>query len=94
MRDFQSLLQASMRMLMYLSPILWNTENLPELYQTILKLNPFYYVLIGYRYSFLGTGWFFDDLIYTLYFWLLVITILFIGSLIHLKFRKKFVDYL
>ncbi|NBJ68807.1 MULTISPECIES: ABC transporter permease [Clostridia] len=95
-RDYQQLLQSMMRMLLYLSPILWNPESkgLPDFLSNILKLNPFYYIIDGIRSSILGSGWFFDDITYTLYFWFLTFLLLYFGSKSHLKFKKSFVDYL
>lgn len=100
-RDYQTALQSVMRMLLYLSPILWNigavTEQFPNigpLIHNILKLNPIYYILEGFRDSILGRGWFFEDIIYTLYFWILIYVIMYFGAKIHIKFRKNFMDYL
>lgn len=89
-------LQSMMRMLLYLSPILWNPEGdlVPDWLSNILKLNPFYYIINGFRDSFLGRAWFFEDMIYTAYFWILTFVILYAGAHLHLKFRKNFVDYL
>lgn len=93
-RDIQTMVQSIMRIMMYMLPILWNVNTLPEIYVTFLKLNPFFYIIDGFRYTLLGGQWFFNDLLYTLYFWLITFLILFIGSIIHLKFRHKFVDYI
>jgi teichoic acid transport system permease protein len=93
-RDFQVMLQSLMRMLMYFSPILWKTDKLPEIFQTILKLNPLYYIIEGFRKSFLGNGWFYQDLAYMTYFWSLTFLVLLLGSFAHLKFRRHFVDYI
>lgn len=95
-RDYQQLLQSVMRMLLYLSPILWNpeSENVPDFLSNILKLNPFYYIIEGFRTSIIGNEWFFEDVTYTLYFWVLTLTLLLFGTIIHMKFRKSFVDYL
>ncbi|AJI21140.1 ABC transporter permease [Priestia megaterium] len=93
-RDFQLVLQSVMRMMLYLLPVLWDTSKLPHLFQTILKLNPLYYILEGFRYTLLEHVWFYEDWIYTLYFWSITLLILLIGSFIHIKFRDKFIDYL
>lgn len=93
-RDFQLVLQALMRMLLYLSPVLWDTSQLNYVLQFILKLNPLYYIIEGFRDTFLGYGWFYEDWAYTLYFWAFTLFILLIGSAAHIKFRNKFVDYL
>ena len=95
-RDYQSFLSATMRMLLYLSPILWNPEsrNVPEILSNILKLNPIYYIVDGIRDSFLGHDWFFEEPIYTLYFWCFTFVLLYFGAKLHLRFRENFVDYL
>ncbi|QHT48036.1 ABC transporter permease [Bacillus sp. SB49] len=97
-RDIQTGLRSVIRMLLYLTPILWTTDSLPEsmknLVETILKINPLYYIVEGYRDAFIGGRWFFEDVGYTLYFWTLVICMLIVGASLHMKFKKHFVDYL
>lgn len=94
-RDVQMLLQAVMRMLLYLSPILWPPSLLPESWQTFIKLNPFYYIIEGYRYSLLGEGWYFiENPVYTLYFIGITAAIFIVGSYLHVKFRSQFIDFL
>jgi teichoic acid transport system permease protein len=93
-RDFQLMLQSGTRLLFFLTPILWDPSHLDKVYQVALKLNPFYYLIEGFRYTFLGQGWFYHDLMYTFYFWSVTFLILFIGAFVHMKLRKKFVDYL
>lgn len=94
-RDTQVALQSLMRVLLYLTSILWPIQMLPEWLQNIMKINPFYYIVEGYRSSLLGTSWYMvDDYKYTLYFWVLLIILLLIGSMFHIKFRNRFVDFL
>lgn len=93
-RDVQNLVQAIMRIMFFLLPIVWSVDSLPGNLATILKLNPFYYLIEGFRHTLIGGEWFFDDITYSIYFWLLTMIILLIGSTMHLKFRNKFVDYL
>ncbi|MGG4167067.1 ABC transporter permease [Rossellomorea vietnamensis] len=93
-RDFQSLLQSLMRMLFYLTPILWDIKMLPEIFEKILRLNPIYYLISGYRDTFLYHNWFFEDINYMFYFWVLTFILFFMGSKLHMKFRAKFIDYL
>ncbi|RIW31878.1 ABC transporter permease [Bacillus salacetis] len=93
-RDYQMLLQSLMRMLLYLTPILWDTSRLPQVFENILKLNPFFYIIEGFRNTIFAKEWFFQDPVYAIYFWLLTFVILYFGSRVHLKFRDSFVDYL
>jgi teichoic acid transport system permease protein len=90
-RDFQTLLQSVMRVLLYLSPIIWVPSGAIA---QIMKLNPLYYIIEGFRDSLLSRQWFYDDPTYFLYFWVLNLTILYFGANIHMKFRKNFMDYL
>ncbi|WML58603.1 ABC transporter permease [Neobacillus sp. PS2-9] len=93
-RDFQMVLQSLMRMMLYFLPILWDTSKLPKFAQDLLSLNPFYYIIVGFRSIFFTQTWFFEDWVYMSYFWVTTLLVLFIGALIHIKFRKQFVDYI
>lgn len=93
-RDVHQIFQSIIRMMLYLTPILWTPEKLPLFLQKVMTLNPLYYIVQGYRNALLGMGWFFDDIGYALYFWMVVFVLFLIGSILHVKFRRHFVDYL
>lgn len=93
-RDFQTAINALMRMFFFLTPIFWAANGLPNQAIALLKINPFYYLIDGFRNTLVLEIWFYEDLTYTIYFWGLTLFILFLGSFIHIKFRDKFVDYL
>src|SRR5699024_9680627 len=94
-RDVHMFLNATLRMVLYLSPILWQISILDDPLPTILKANPLYYLIEGYRSALFGTEWFLvAHWEYTLYFWGLIIVLLLIGSRLHVKFRRHFIDYL
>ncbi|WP_062108568.1 ABC transporter permease [Bacillus niameyensis] len=93
-RDFQTAINSMIRMLFFLTPIVWNASRLDPQLLNILKLNPIYYLIDGFRNTILFKTWFFEDLGLTFYFWSITLLILFIGSYMHIKFRDKFVDYL
>lgn len=92
-RDFQNILQSVMRLFFFLSPILWDPSRLSPILHNMLKLSPFYYLINGFRDSFLGYGWVWHSKTYMLYFWVLVTTVFIIGSYLHMKFKDKFIDY-
>ncbi|WP_099159467.1 ABC transporter permease [Virgibacillus ndiopensis] len=94
-RDLQMLLQALLRMLLYMTPILWATSKLDGWIQIIMKLNPLYYLVEGYRYSLLGKEWYFiTNWQYSLYFWGVTLSLLVVGSMLHVKFRRRFIDFI
>jgi teichoic acid transport system permease protein len=93
-RDYQLALQSIMRMSFFLLPLFWNPRILPYPFDIIVMLNPVFYLIEGFRFSFLGGGSFMEDPFYTLYFWGVTILILFLGAVTHVKLRNRFVDYL
>lgn len=95
-RDFHMMLTAFMRILLYITPILWTVDRFEgTIFQKVMFLNPFYYVIEGYRYALLGEGWFITAHPYiTLYFWGTVFLVLLIGSYLHVRFRRHFIDFL
>jgi len=97
-RDVHMLLNAVLRMFLYITPVLWPIErflNTSPILLTIIKLNPLYYLIEGYRSALFGTEWYFvTHWKYTLYFWVLVIVLFLLGSTLHVKFRRNFIDYL
>jgi teichoic acid transport system permease protein len=91
-RDFNVLLNSIATGVFFLTPIMWTPSKLPSWALMIVKLNPIYYLITGYRNTFLYKVWFWENLNYALYFWGLVIVIFFIGFHIHKTLRPRFVD--
>ncbi|MCJ2146753.1 ABC transporter permease [Bacillus paralicheniformis] len=97
-RDYQFLLQSVTRLLFFLLPIFWDIstqlgDKHPALLN-VIKLNPLFYIIDGFRNSFLGGSWFFEDATYMLYFWAFTLLLLTVGAVLHMKFRDRFVDFL
>lgn len=94
-RDVAKMVKACMRMLMYLTPILWTLDSMalqhPTLV-TILKMNPLYYIVEGYRGSLFFYDGFWNHPAQTVYFWGLVLIMFVSGSMLMYKFRTKFID--
>lgn len=95
-RDYHIFLQSVIRLLFYVSGPIWNIadRNLPENLVKILKLNPIYYIIEGFRDTFLSRQWFFEKNTYGVIFWGITFMLLILGSHLHMKFRAKFVDYI
>jgi teichoic acid transport system permease protein len=95
-RDWHITLQSILRMLFYMSGVLFNftTSNFPAFLVRLLELNPFYYVLNGMRESLLNKGWIWQqpNVNLTIVFWLFVLIVMIVGSYLHNKFRSHFVD--
>lgn len=96
-RDVHMFINSTLRMLLYLSGVLWPITILSDwkLLMQIMQLNPLVYLIEGYRTAFFGNEWYFiTHWQYTLYFWALTAVLLIIGSALHVKFRRHFIDFL
>lgn len=93
-RDLGQFIAVFMQVFMWSTPIMWNINIVPATYQWIFKLNPAYYVVVGYRNSLLYNISMLDDPLYTLYFWVVVIVLLIMGTTIFRKLRPHFADVL
>lgn len=90
--DFEQLYKAFASIFFYTIPIIWSFEVLDAypLIITIVKLNPFVYVIEGFRDAcFSGT---LPDFEYTFYFWSVCTVMLCIGSILQYKLRRHYVD--
>lgn len=91
-RDTKKLISSCMRLLLYMTPILWEITRLPEWLQGIIKLNPIYYIVNGYRDIFFYHNGIFAYTDIMISFWIITIALLFIGSFLIYKFKFKFID--
>lgn len=94
-RDVQMVIQSILRIMFFVSPILWLPNRLPEWIQEFLKYNPFHYLANGYRASLLYGNWYaITNWKLTLYNWAIIFVLLLIGSIAHFKFRNRFSDFI
>lgn len=93
-KDLGQIIGILLQMGMWLTPIMWSYTILPENLQWILKLNPLYYIIEGYRDTFINQVWFWERYNQTLYFWGLCITLFFISTKIFKRLKPHFSDVL
>lgn len=92
--DMSQIINVILQVLMWGTPILWSLSAFPASFTKYFKLNPLFYIVQGYRDSFLGTGWFWDYWKMGLYYWAITIILLFIGSKTYNRLRPHFSDVL
>jgi len=93
-KDFAGVVEVLLQISFLATPIFWRPEILPEAWRPLIKLNPIYYIVSGYRESLLGSGWFFDRPIDALGFWILSGLLLVTGVLVFRRLRPVFADYI
>ena len=82
----------------WLTPIFWNIDDIrgsiPRAVEMIFKLNPIYYIVQGYRDTFVYGVPFWEHLHLTIYFWILTALLLFAGHLLFKRAKSHFADML
>lgn len=93
-RDLTQIINIVIQFGMWLTPILWDIEMIPVEYAWIFKLNPMYYIITGFRDSFISGIWFWDRGIINLYFWIVTLLLFVIGNILFKKLKPHFADVL
>ena len=95
-KDMAQIVGICLQFGMWLVPIMYQETMFADipLVLTLLKFNPFYYIVAGYRDSILTGHWFFERPTMTVYFWAVTLVIFFVGLRVFKKLRPHFSDVL
>lgn len=93
-RDFGQIVNIILQIGMWATPILWNYQIIPEKFLWIMKLNPLFYIVEGYRSAFLNEmqNNFLSS--QTIIFWIICLSMLAIGIKVFNKMKPHFADVL
>lgn len=94
LRDLGQLIGVIIQLGFWLTPIFWNIGMVPEKYQYLIKLNPVYYIIQGYRDSFIYHVGFWEKPLLSIYNLVIVMIFLLIGSVVFKRLRPHFADVL
>ncbi|MEY3050787.1 MAG: hypothetical protein RLY31_572 [Bacteroidota bacterium] len=90
--DIANIMGIANRMMVFITPIFWRSNDVPDTVALLLKLNPLCYVIQGYRDSFLYERGFWEHPLETLYFWTVSGIVLFIGIKVFRRLRPHFAE--
>ena len=96
-KDMAQIVSICLQFGMWLTPIMWDPvmfPNRPALLEQILKFNPVFYVVTGFRDSMLAGNWFWQRPTLTIYYWAVTILVLVLGLRVFRKLRPHFSDVL
>lgn len=96
-KDMSQIVSICLQFGMWMAPIMYDEgmfiEKAPWI-ATALKLNPFYYIVAGYRDSMLTGDWFVERPTLALYYWGVTIVLMLFGLKMFKKLRPHFSDVL
>ena len=94
LRDISQLVTVVLQVGFWATPIFWDINMMSPNIQRVLKCNPVYYIIQGYRDSFISFEPFWSRPLYTVYFWCFTGIVLAGGALIFRKLKPQFPDVL
>ncbi|PKN13213.1 MAG: teichoic acid ABC transporter permease [Deltaproteobacteria bacterium HGW-Deltaproteobacteria-4] len=95
LKDTGQIVTMILQFAFWMTPIFWSPKHLPPKIMTLIKLNPVYYIVEGYRQSFIYKTWFWEqNYMMTLYFWCVTLFFFFLGAVVFRRLRPHFADVL
>lgn len=91
-KDMSVIISMLLQIFFWITPIFWDLKLVPEKYVWLIKLNPFYYIIEGYRSSLIYKKWFWEMPYETLYYWIVTTIVFIVGIVIFKKLRPHFAD--
>ena len=91
-RDTSQIVRVMLMFGFWITPIFWDLNIMPAKLQYILRLNPMFYIIQGYRDSFIYFVPFWAHWRMTFYFWAETGIIFILGAIIFLRLRPHFAD--
>ena len=93
-KDMGQTVQILLQIGMWLAPIMWSETMFPVRFRFVIKLNPVYYLVQGYRDCFITHEGFWEHPQLTVYFWCIVLIIFGIGMNLFKRLKPHFADVL
>lgn len=93
-KDIASVISVILQIGFWATPIFWNIALIPDKYQYLFKLNPAYYVVEGYRDTFINHIWFWERPLLTMQFLSITAIFFIFGAIVFKRLRPHFGDVL
>lgn len=93
-RDLGQIIGIFLSIGIWMTPIMWVYTMVPGKFQWVLKINPIFYIVQGYRESLIDKVWFWDNLNQTIFFWGTTILLFGFGVFMFNRLKVHFADVL
>lgn len=93
-KDVSSIVGIVIQIGFWITPIFWSPENMNPLVQSVLRLNPMFYICRGYRDTFIDHIWFWQRGYTNLGFWGVSAVLFIFGAYLFKTLRPQFADVL
>ncbi|AYB41920.1 ABC transporter permease [Paenibacillus lautus] len=92
LKDIGQIVSIILQFGFWLTPIFWSFSMVPDKFEFLFKLNPLFYIVEGFRDTFINKVWFWEHYNMTIYYWFVTIILLLVGSALFKKLSSHFSD--
>lgn len=93
-KDLNQIITIILQVGIWATPIMWDAANISARVDTVMKINPVYYVVSGFRDALLDKVWFWEKPVWTICFWAVVVVLYVIGRNVFRRLQIHFADVL
>jgi ABC-type polysaccharide/polyol phosphate export permease len=93
-KDIGQLIAMGLQLGFWGTPIFWSLNMIPEKYHYIIKLNPVFYIINGYREALIYKKWFWESAGLMCYYWVFTALLLIVGIIVFRKLKPHLADVL
>lgn len=94
-KDLTQVVTIFLQVFIWITPIMWQDTQMLAAHPAvgfIIRLNPMYYIVYGYRDAMIYHVWFWEKPGMTLYFWVVTILLFLLGSSVFKRLKPHFAD--
>ena len=93
-RDISQIISIVLQVIFWTTPFVWNIDIMPEAVRKVIRFIPTYYIVTGYRDSFIHKVGFWENPGMCAYYWMVSLLIFVAGILFFKKLKPHFADVL
>lgn len=94
-KDLTQVVTIFLQVFIWITPIMWQDTQMLAAHPVIgfiIRLNPMYYIVYGYRDAMINHVWFWEKPEMTAYFWVVTILLFLLGSSVFKRLKPHFAD--
>lgn len=94
-KDLTQVVTIFLQVFIWITPIMWQDTQMLATHPAVafvIRLNPMYYIVYGYRDAMIYHVWFWEKPEMTLYFWVVTILLFLLGSSVFKRLKPHFAD--
>lgn len=92
LRDIAQMVGVALQFIFWFTPIVWNVDTMPQVVKNISQFNPFFFIVRGYRDTFVNDTPFWEYGLFNVFFWVIALVVFVFGKAFFERCQDHFAD--